>query len=390
MSSLKKKILFFTITFIFTAGLIELSSYIFFSLFKERFTFLKEKYVLSDEKIKSTLGFYDPVLGWNNSYDKTPYKERRRIVAYDKPLMATFGDSFTHCDEVSFQETWQTYLADLIKADIYNFGATAYGTDQAYLKFLSYYPTVKTPVVTLGLITENINRIVNVYRRFYTPTNAINFTKPRFELVDDQLVLIENSIKDPADFVKLQDPEFVEQLGQHDWWYNRDNYPAFGFPYTKILFNKRMWLEAYYGKGDKTIDDMTPRPWEDLWEVEPARKLMFKIIEAFVDKAKSYQATPIIMILPMKSDVAFYLKNQRLPGKAIMLLDHCRSQNYLCFEAISALANRVGSEHTIDQLYEQVHLSAVGNRFVAEAFFKFLEANIKTTLQPFLNKRDDS
>jgi len=121
-------------------------------------------------------------------------------------------------------------------------------------------------VAVSGLTTENINRIVNVYRPFYFSGTAGRSTKPRFILKNNKLNLLKNPIRSKEEIKKLGDIQFIQQIGEFDWWYNRDNYPILQFPYSKILFNKRMWIEAFYGSGNHKIDDMDPRPWENLWD----------------------------------------------------------------------------------------------------------------------------
>jgi len=364
MTSTHKKIVFSTVLVLLVLSTIEGLAYLFFTTFTHRFTLLTDKrYTIEASMLKNC---FDAQLGWDC------VQQRPMPVTYQHPLMATFGDSFTYGAEVARHQTWQTYLAALLKADIYNFGVTGYGTDQAYLKFLLHYPDVNTPLVSLGLILENINRIVNVYRPFYAPNSHLAFTKPRFKIVDDQLVLIENPIQRREDYAKLQDLTFLQSLAQYDWWYYLDDFPQLKFPYSRLLFNRRIWLEAYYGRGHRRVDDMTPRPWANLWEEPAARALMFKLLASFVDKAKAAQATPIIMIFPNRSEVIDAFKGK--PIEALeLLLAHCQEQGYLCFEGISVLAEAINSIAEVGALYEEVHLSPQGNRLIAEAFLDYLQ-----------------
>lgn len=123
-------------------------------------------------------------------------------------------------------------------------------------------------------------------------------------------MLLDNPIQTKADVQKLGDLQFLYEIGKFDWWYNRDNYPILRFPYSKILFNKRMWLEAIYGKVNRNINDMNPRPWEDLWDSEEAGELMFRILDAFVKQAQERHALPIIMILPLQYQVQLKFETQ--------------------------------------------------------------------------------
>jgi hypothetical protein len=48
----------------------------------------------------------------------------------------TYGDSFTHCHQVSDGETWQEYLAAHLGEPVRNFGMGGYGAYQAYRRMV--------------------------------------------------------------------------------------------------------------------------------------------------------------------------------------------------------------------------------------------------------------
>jgi hypothetical protein len=83
----------------------------------------------------------------------------------------TYGDSFTAGDEVNDDATWPFFLQSLLDHDVINFGTRAYGTDQSLLKFEQQARSnALAPFVVLGIMSENINRLMNIYRPFYAPT----------------------------------------------------------------------------------------------------------------------------------------------------------------------------------------------------------------------------
>ena len=84
-------------------------------------------------------------------------------------------------------ETWQFYLSKLTKKNVLNFGNGAYGPDQALLRFNEEIQKVRTQVVALGLTTENIARVVNIYRKFYLINTGHPSTKPRFVFINRKL-----------------------------------------------------------------------------------------------------------------------------------------------------------------------------------------------------------
>lgn len=321
---------------------------------------------------------YDQRFGWDHHYD-TPLTERPRPVTYGRPLIAAFGDSYTHCTDVRDHETWQTYLAGLLEADVYNFGTGGFGTDQAYLKYLEIRPSLETPIVVLGLISENINRIVNVYRPFYFPKTGIRLPKPRFVLVAGGLELIENPLQNVDDIPRLGEEGFVRGLGEHDYWYNRDRYPVRRFPYARILLSRRMWLEAFHGKLDKQIDDIDPRPWENLWNDPRASELMFTILGSFIGEARGSGQIPIIMILPMQDEVFERRCTGENPESVSMIEAYCNRRRCHCFNAIDVLAASVASPEEIPTLFI-VHLSPKGNRIVAREFKNFIVKRVYPAL----------
>ena len=99
---------------------------------------------------KATLGeAYDSQLGWlfadrrvkhgvDGSISTYRYAGARRTIMYgDNPCrINTYGDSFTHCDQVSDGETWQEVIAAHLCEPLRNFGVGGYSVYQAYLRMV--------------------------------------------------------------------------------------------------------------------------------------------------------------------------------------------------------------------------------------------------------------
>lgn len=289
----------------------------------ERFSLMMFKDLIpSKERIQEAESYHDPLLGWKPKFNTT-FGERERVIYYNDSIMSTFGDSFTYCDDVNDSQTWEFYLSKLMHRNIYNFGVGGYGTGQAYLRFKEDFPKVKTKIVTLGLIQENINRVVNIYRPFYFPNCLTQLTKPKFLLKDGKLAFIPDPIQNSSNLYELSNPSFIKEMGQYDYWYNSKYVIHFTFPYSKIYFNKLFWHELFHGKY-----------YENLWKNKEDVKIMNKIFDNFVSEAKSQNSIPIIMILPSKYDV---VNNQTGYGTEV-ILKHCKEKGYLCYDANSALS----------------------------------------------------
>jgi hypothetical protein len=367
-----RKLLFSSFALLIMTMGIELLCFGFCMLQKDDYTWFEpQKYVIDDETIERRLSpYFHPTLGWKKPYE-TPFGERPREIDYPEAILATFGDSYTHCDQVENDETWQTYLSRTVGADVYNFGGGGYGTGQALLRFREDYPEVGTPWVGLGLITENINRIVNRYRKFYYHKTGIPMTKPRFLLEGGELTLIENPIRERGGLARLKDPAFLKQVGEHDVWYDRNDYPRLAFPYSRILFNRSFWLEVYHGKLGDRINDVDPRPWADLWSEDDARKLMFALFDRFVAEAREMGARPVILLLPMQHEVLHRAETGRSPGDAQWILAHGRERGYDVFDGIAALAAEAGDTREIETFFDH-HLTAKGNEVLARRLHRFL------------------
>ncbi len=355
---------------------VEICSAIFFHATKERFTFADtENYLAPKEIIPKLAKAWDRDLGWDSSY-RTRFGERPRLKEYGEDLMATFGDSFTHCDQVKDGETWQHYLSEYVGKNVYNFGVGGYGSDQAYLKFSKDYTKVNTKLVSLGLIGENICRVVNVYRKFYWPRTAGPMTKPKFTLTSEgDLNLVDNPIRSRDEMVKLTDPKFLKQIGKDDYWFNLKGYPSFSFPYTRIFFNRYFWLEVIYAKNGKSIDDMVPRPMDrvTLWKSEYA-KIMFAIFDRFVEESAAKGATPIITLIPTLDNAIHRFTQNENPENLQIIVDYCKAKNYILFNALDGLTARAESLEDIQSFYHG-HVSAKGNRVIARSYYNFLTSN---------------
>ncbi len=143
---------------------------------------------------------YDQTLGWeprafgearsinsiNQEYTVSFDEEasRRDDLLSKELLITTYGDSYTLGDEVNNHQTWQYFLESRIGYEVKNFGVRGYGTGQAVLRMEKHFTQGKVaPITILGILEENINRVVNSFRPFYNPkTKGKLAFKPYFRL----------------------------------------------------------------------------------------------------------------------------------------------------------------------------------------------------------------
>lgn len=112
----------------------------------------------------------DGIDGSLSVYRYGPAGERKVIHYADRPCrLNTYGNSFTHCHQVSDGETWQEDLAAHLGEPIRNFGVGGYGVYQAFARLRRTEQTaVKTPYIILNIYDDDHVRTLMPWRAFMT------------------------------------------------------------------------------------------------------------------------------------------------------------------------------------------------------------------------------
>ena len=226
----------------------------------------------------------------NREYDLQPPATGRRIGA--------FGDSFTHCDEVDYKDCWTFKLETAWPgSEVLNFGVPGYGTDQAWLRYKRDGRQYRPCVVLIDYFVENINRVVNRFRPFYSPEDGIALSKPRFVLDGDGLRLMPNPTTNPE---QLTDPAWVEhELGPNDAWY-------FPHVFTSTLLDvseiERVARSAAYRSSHRDLERGDGR--YPMYRTHPeAVELTTRILTEFARDTGRDGATPVVVFFPGRRDV---------------------------------------------------------------------------------------
>ncbi|TQO36672.1 hypothetical protein GQ41_1252 [Arenibacter algicola] len=177
-----------------------------------------------DPEVGYILGNYMPHDGIDNSYTlSTVMKDGKRTnsIYADKPCrINTYGNSFTHCHQVSDAETWQEYLAGHLGEPINNFGMGGFGVYQAYRRLLRREKEDKdSKYVILYMWGDDYVRSVFRcrYASYYTRWNDYggymfhgNFwSNIEMDTHIGKLVEKENRINSKEGIYKMSDPEFM-------------------------------------------------------------------------------------------------------------------------------------------------------------------------------------
>ena len=250
-------------------------------------------------KIHNTLGYkvYDPILGWkiNKNGKEHPYYSNSQGLRVKKEHFSnkkkvettnilTIGDSFTHGDEVLFEETWPYFLEKMSKRKVVNLGTSAYGIDQAILSYIN--SPIKTDTVILGLIAGDLERATSlIYPKIYYQGLK---SKPIFSFTSNNEYAIMNQ---PC----LFGPDLYEEfkLGEKSNFMKLDRHfdkKLFKNEFLDFLFSYRIYkMLCYRKKHLQTSIYQTPDTNDYIY--------ILKIFEIFYDECNKNNDTPIIAFL---------------------------------------------------------------------------------------------
>jgi hypothetical protein len=323
---------------------------------------------------------YDPQLGWTNrpsnqsadglyaynalgariapaapiEYTQSPLPDTLRIVIV--------GDSYTHGDEVSFENTWGYYLQQNlneagINAEVINLAVGAYGLDQAFLRWQNLGRNLSPDIVILGLQMENIQRNVNLIKPIYQPNTGLPFTKPRYILSDDGLALINTPAVPPEQIAGLLENITAWELAPHEYFFKPEDY------------QKQLWRQS----------KLVALTQEILWPVEtdpffydlneePAR-LTLSIIETFKSEGEANGSDFLIVHIPIVLD----LINLSLNREPVYtdLLAAIEAENVV-IHTQDALLKETGTSSLFSLFKPAGHYTAKGNEVIAEMIAKHI------------------
>ncbi|HEX6903642.1 MAG TPA: hypothetical protein VF789_28285 [Thermoanaerobaculia bacterium] len=276
---------------------------------------------------------FDPDLGWTirPHGDKPQYKANskglRATREYSlepppgKVRVAAFGDSFTHGSGVPTGFSWAERLERMAPGlEVMNFGIPGSDPGQALLRYRREGRQYRPAVVLIGMMSENINRLVNTFRPFYFTRSGIPFSKPRFEVRGGELVLIENPIRDAEGYRELmREPEKVlPRLGEHDFFYRRDHRRS-RFDFLPSVRFARIMSAQY-------LDQPVFRPDGTYNTRSEAYEVTVRVLDQFYREALENGSVPVLVLYPQRKDVR--LRRDGKPVTYQPLLDELRRKGY--------------------------------------------------------------
>jgi hypothetical protein len=259
-------------------------------------------------------------------YTPVPRPGIRRYAAY--------GDSFTYCEEVDLQDCWTLRLEENLRnSEVLNFGVPGYALDQAWLRYRRDGADWKPCAVLIGHMIENIQRMVNRFRPFYSPEGGITLAKPRFLLDGDSLVLLPSPARRAEE---LKDPVWVEaNLGPHDAWYFPGTFVA--NPFDGLQFVNLARTAVY--RASRQEARLGPEQAERMYEPgTESFDVLVSVLVHFAEQVRADGATPVVIIFPRKREIV----TQRDRGTKVHapLLDALRERGVPTLDVTEALAEQ--------------------------------------------------
>lgn len=320
---------------------------------------------------------YSSTLGWtvkpggSSSLYRANSQGLRAYVEYDSSpppgvlRISTFGNSFTHCHDVTNQDTWQSIIIESAQdVEVLNFGVGAYGLDQTYLRYREEAPRFKSHVVIIGFMSDCPYRNVNVFRPFLSPRAGLPLAKPRFALKDAELVLLPNPMSELEDYSRLlaDTRATLSELGKNDVHY-KARYKSGPLDALATVRFLKMALAAFKRRTSDAI--LVDGRYDAGSE---AYRVTIKTLEKFHSEVLRDGSLPIVAIFPTKEDVIRFTKTgERKYGPLLSYLD---ANGYRYIDLLDVLAGASDGREAGELVAE--HYTPLANRLVAESIAEYL------------------
>ena len=345
--------------------------------FKFPITSLQEKLKHYNTQ-KTSYTHYDPDLGWavrpnsqsanglyySNSAGVRTSSSRQETSQNPRPdilRIAIFGDSFTHGDDVPYEESWGAVIEKTMNSngrqvEVINLGGQGYAIDQAFLRWRKQGKPLQPHIVLFGFQNSNVKRTMNLIRMLYSPGTGIIFSKPRFLLKNEQLHLINIPTVTPENLIPLFKDFQNWAFKDHEFFYQEANY------HNHPVYTSR--LASFIITG-LTVKFSHRRKGYDFFSRDSmSRKIVWRIIEEFKREVEAEGGKFMIVHLPTKKPIKRLQDGRQL--KYQDLLEELQAH----FDLIDPSPELVQKAETssLDELISNrsSHYSKLGNQIVGE------------------------
>lgn len=249
----------------------------------------------------------DPVTGWRSSgplvreeanclgepieysYDAAGARIHDWFDAQATQLIVV-GDSYTNGDEVGDSQTYPARLAQQLGVSAANHGVGGYGPAQSLLNLqqnISRYPQAR--VVVLGIMYENLYRMVNSYRPVLYG-NSSNFTLKPY-MAAGKLVPHPGgeALESLEQFMQVADTSFDQ-----DFWAR----PVAGFPYLLALGKSLGSNYFYYRKLQREFRKLGKPEYFLIFDDDEIKLNLVALLNQYAGLAREWGVQPVAVFIP--------------------------------------------------------------------------------------------
>lgn len=230
-------------------------------------------------------------------YAPAPPAGKRRLIAV--------GDSFTHGDGVTNDETWVARLGAL-RGDVeaVNLGVPGYGTDQAVLRWRRDGAPLRADLVVLGIWPENIGRNLSLVRYFLQPAGGFG-SKPRFVAGAQGITVVNQPVLAGDALVAAVTEPLATPITADDYWMIPRDVTPHAYQRLRVarvagtlvsLYQRRALRQALYAGRD-------PRGIE----------ITVAIAAWFEREVAATGAIPQVVLIPMRELLDVYPDENSFP-----------------------------------------------------------------------------
>ena len=335
--SMGKKLFFYLATVAFMLALMEAFAFVAVQLVDRDDFFDHREGVLqrlnAQNLAKAAQDSTDMVLGWRNFGPRSQVDYSCRGVeieySYDaagariyqgfdpaEARVIIVGDSYTNGDEVGNESTYPAKLAELLEVSVANHGVGGYGPAQSVLNFsesAAIYP--RADVVVLGIMYENLYRMMNSYRPVLYSTSSDYTLKPY--MAAGKLM----PHPGPAAFSSLDNfLEIANGAFDADFWAK----PRAEFPYLASLLKSLGSHYFIYRKFQKSLRQIGFPEYFLIFEDPEVELSLVSLLNKYAELAGRAGLQPVAVFIPRNrhdiSSAAKFIEKHREQFNADLVL----------------------------------------------------------------------
>jgi hypothetical protein len=303
-------------------------------------------------------------------YSYQPSGARRLVNSPERSCrIHTYGNSYTHCDQVSDGESWQEYLAAHLQEPLANFGVGGYSVYQAYRRMLKVESETPAEYVILNIWDDDHYRNLDAWRSIRARRRG-RFTLPhlRVDLQSGSCIERDNPCLAPEAVYRLCDLDWVwANFGEDPILrgvLNADAEAASRAPHEQGLTASPAAAASHGQHANAGADARVYQLYTE--EALYATKHVVSLAERFTRKAGKQL---MLMLSFSRSNLAAALAGE--PPFDQSFLDWLRDKPYPVVDLRAAFredfaGSRAGIDDYLEKFYNGHH-SPAGNFFVAWA-----------------------